>query len=543
MRKHDEIEQKNLLITNDNLIVEFLYKEVFYVAMNSEPNVSRFTEMHVANTIVKARCLELEDELSNLRDKSHNDNHNELVNRFSNLEVHHLNLQLKYQNLKDSFRNNSPTPAKDFPDFDSVFVIGKMQASLQGKENIIKQLKKKTSHLQESCSGADCTLDFRTLDSQITQLTKRFNVLQEQNDLFRAENGKIKQHYKELYDSIKIKRAKHIEQVTALTTKNVNLKAQILNNVNSVIKDHVKPTVLPPGKYAIDVEPFPPRLRTNREAHLDYLRHLKESVETIREIVEEAKVTDKFTARTKSGSCSSLCAPTNKDLKILFQPIFDEYLEPPHVIPPAPAVQVPVNLADTPSSTTIDQDAPSLSHSPSSSALHSDASSSGDVSSTKSTYVSQTLHHLVARIEAIRIFIANAASKNMTIYQMDVKTAFLNGELKEEVFVSQLEGFIDPDHPTHVYRLKKALYGLNQAPRAWYELCYDFFWTINFPMGLWYPKDTAMELTAYADADHTRCQDIRGNTMADVNVNAPAEQAPAMAPPTHIDDQILPRSR
>nr|GFA46772.1 retrovirus-related Pol polyprotein from transposon TNT 1-94 [Tanacetum cinerariifolium] len=72
----------------------------------------------------------------------------------------------------------------------------------------------------------------------------------------------------------------------------------------------------------------------------------------------------------------------------------------------------------------------------------------------------------VARIEAIRIFIANATSKNKTIYQMDVKTSFLNGELKEEVYVSQPEGFVDPDHPTHVYRLKKAFYGLNQAPRA-----------------------------------------------------------------------------
>ncbi|GKD54836.1 retrovirus-related pol polyprotein from transposon TNT 1-94 [Tanacetum coccineum] len=72
----------------------------------------------------------------------------------------------------------------------------------------------------------------------------------------------------------------------------------------------------------------------------------------------------------------------------------------------------------------------------------------------------------VARIEAIRIFVANAAHKNMTIYQMDVKTAFLNGELKEEVYVSQPEGFVDQDNPSHVYKLKKALYGLKQAPRA-----------------------------------------------------------------------------
>nr|GEV18791.1 retrovirus-related Pol polyprotein from transposon TNT 1-94 [Tanacetum cinerariifolium] len=398
-------------------------------------------------------------------------------------------------------------------------------------------------------------------------------------------------------------------------------------------------------------------------------------------------------------------------------------IKPPRVelsVSPTPAVQAPVNLAGTPSSTTIDQDAPSLSILSSSSALQShqgvavestfmednpvasvdnnpfinvfalepssDASLSGDVSSTESTYVSQTIHHLikpknfksaitedcwfqsmqdeihefdplqvwelvpqpdcvmiialkwiykvkldeysdvlknkarlvakgyrqeegidfeksfapVSRIEAIRIFIANAASKNMTIYQMDVKTAFLNGELKEEAYVSQPEGFVDPDHLTHVYRLKRALYGLKQAPRVCpggifinqskfaleilkkfgmdscdpvdtpmvdrlkldedplgilvdqtrfrnmvgslmyltanrpglvFDVCMcaryqasptkkhqealkRVFWyligTINW--GLWYSKDTAMALMAYADADHTGCQDTRRST-------------------------------
>ncbi|GJW28290.1 retrovirus-related pol polyprotein from transposon TNT 1-94 [Tanacetum coccineum] len=289
-RKHDEIERKNLLIAHDNLIADCLSKEVFYVATNSELNISRFTEIHDAHTIVEARCLELEAELSNLREKIQNDNHNELVKRFSKLEVNHLNLQLKYQNLKESFGNNPSTPARDTPDFDSAFVIRKMKASLQGKDNVINKLKMQISHLQETRSETDCTLDFRALDFQITQLTEKVNVLQEQKELFRAKNAKIKQHYKELYDFIKITRAKHLEQTNALTTENENLKAQMQTKMKSVTKDHVKPTVLAPGKYAIDVEPIPPRNRNNREVHLDYLRHLKESVETLREIVEEAKV-------------------------------------------------------------------------------------------------------------------------------------------------------------------------------------------------------------------------------------------------------------
>ncbi|GJU73085.1 retrovirus-related pol polyprotein from transposon TNT 1-94 [Tanacetum coccineum] len=90
----------------------------------------------------------------------------------------------------------------------------------------------------------------------------------------------------------------------------------------------------------------------------------------------------------------------------------------------------------------------------------------------------------VARLEAIRIFIANAASKNMIVYQMDVKTAFLNGELKEEVYVHQPEGFVDPERPHHVYRLKKALYGLKQAPRAWYDTLSKFLLAQGFSKGV-----------------------------------------------------------
>ncbi|GJS62312.1 retrovirus-related pol polyprotein from transposon TNT 1-94 [Tanacetum coccineum] len=228
----------------------------------------------------------------------------------------------------------------------------------------------------------------------------------------------------------------------------------------------------------------------------------------------------------------------------------------------------------------------------------------------------------VARLEAIRIFLAFAAHMNMVVYQMDVKTAFLNGNLREEVYVSQSDGFVDKDKPNHVYKLKKALYGLKQAPRAWYDMlssflisqdffkglqisqnprgifinqskyalkslkkyCFDSCDPVDTPMvekskldedkkrkaidllhyrgmigtllyltasrpdlqfaicmcaryqarptekhlnavkkifrylkgtvnrGLWYPKDSSIALTAFADADHAGCQDTRRNT-------------------------------
>nr|GEW38795.1 retrovirus-related Pol polyprotein from transposon TNT 1-94 [Tanacetum cinerariifolium] len=140
----------------------------------------------------------------------------------------------------------------------------------------------------------------------------------------------------------------------------------------------------------------------------------------------------------------------------------------------------------------------------------------------------------VARIEAIHIFIANAAHKNMTIYQMDVKMAFLNGELKEEVYISLPEGSVDQDNPSHVYKLKKAIYDLKQAPHAWYDMLSSFLISQHFskeygmlasdsvdtPMvekskldedlqGI--PIDATL-YRVYADADHMGCHETRRST-------------------------------
>jgi hypothetical protein len=87
---------------------------------------------------------------------------------------------------------------------------------------------------------------------------------------------------------------------------------------------------------------------------------------------------------------------------------------------------------------------------------------------------------LVSRLESIRILLSIACHLGFKLYQMDVKSAFLNGILHEEVYVEQPKGFQDPHHPHHVYKLKKALYGLKQAPRAWYERLTTYLLTKGF---------------------------------------------------------------
>jgi hypothetical protein len=86
----------------------------------------------------------------------------------------------------------------------------------------------------------------------------------------------------------------------------------------------------------------------------------------------------------------------------------------------------------------------------------------------------------VARLESIRILLAYATYHGFKLYQMDVKSAFLNGLIKEEVYVEQPPGFEDSEYPNHVYKLSKSLYGLKQAPRAWYECLRDFLITSSF---------------------------------------------------------------
>nr|GEZ43544.1 putative ribonuclease H-like domain-containing protein [Tanacetum cinerariifolium] len=132
----------------------------------------------------------------------------------------------------------------------------------------------------------------------------------------------------------------------------------------------------------------------------------------------------------------------------------------------------------------------------------------------------------VARIEAIRLFLAYASFMGFTVYQMDVKSAFLYGTIDEEVYVMQPPGFQDPEFPVRVYKVEKAMYGIHQTPRDWYGTLSKYLLINGFQrvkrifrylkghlkLGLWYPKESPFDLVAYSDSDYGGATQDRKST-------------------------------
>ncbi|GJT29861.1 retrovirus-related pol polyprotein from transposon TNT 1-94 [Tanacetum coccineum] len=565
-------------------------------------------------------------------------------------------------------------------------------------------------------------------------------ALIEQNDCDRVELEKVKQHYKELYDSIKINRAHTSEKTSTMLNEIESLKAQLRSKEHCLTSDYVKPKVLAPGMISSEyVNWHLPKKSFMKEIprlHISPIPGDGYSIAQFRLVIkpgtssrsgnqqanclENSLEPDHADLETKRATLSDnwqfcdsdlevafrkilalfvilMARSTDKELEMLFQPMFDEHFEQTRVNEPVPSA-TEINAQVVPPGTSLstincsrctvnkcfifniqyssssptsrnckepiqktpiihdvyipshnlvtgdpvrhnhhlgmlfkqnpiqvithqiflrrwDQDHPWITSlailSPTNHELQNGVNEDwmvsshargkftkfdrlevwelvprliyvmvialkwiykvkldeyGDVLKNKARLVAKGYRQEegidfeesfapVARIEAIRIFIANAATKNMIIYQMDVKTAFLNGDLQEEVFVSQPEGFEDQENPTQsmitsfsksggifINQAKYALetlkkYGMDLSDPCRYtnggsikldedligipvdqtrfrgmvgSLMYLTARTIN--MGLWYPKDNAMSLTAYADADHAGCQDSRRST-------------------------------
>ncbi|GKE78607.1 hypothetical protein Tco_1544727 [Tanacetum coccineum] len=177
---------------------------------------------------------------------------------------------------------------------------------------MIHELKEKISRLTKKNSDTDPIFDLKALVSQNKDLTAKLNALHDLNECFRAENAKVKQHYKKLYDSIKITRAKTTDQNNSLLSEIEHLKDQLKENSKCVTIPDCEPKVLTLSRYPIDVELIHPRLKKNREVHLHYIERLKENVETLPEIVKDAKV-----ERPLDTSLASACHYTQHSQELL----------------------------------------------------------------------------------------------------------------------------------------------------------------------------------------------------------------------------------
>ncbi|GJU96943.1 retrovirus-related pol polyprotein from transposon TNT 1-94 [Tanacetum coccineum] len=576
--------------------------EVFYVASNSELNVSRFTEMQKAHHVVKARCLELEAELSNLRDDVRKDNYNDLLNRFSNLEANHLNLQLKYQNLKDSFQNKPSSSVNDTPDFNSVFVIGQMKASIQGKDNVIQRLKMPESvdTLREiveeakverpidrllafACRSYKLSFGiwtpvlFKTYDGGSLKAHEfREKVYRGQLDSGTIHFGAIMGYGDYVIgDSIwKLLSEKHYVHVVTGYGLNYLKGSSVVYFIHYLVKTLME--VLP---NLLAIQSLQEQIMVMASAFKPLELRNFSSIDCSKD-QQQNGLFEKKGNRTLVKAARTMLIFSKAPMFLWAEAVATAFQDTPNLLTPGPIssglvpnptpaipyapptnkeleISRPVYL-QVHRVSAIDLDAPLGSHTSSpldhhSSSVHhglagepsakvnpstaadpepfvnvfapdynSEASSSGEINIPESSQSTQHHEHVwkwtdshlldniignpsrpvstrnsllrmlcgasiisycpsqtkklpiaatedceeedgldlknpspVLGLEAIRIFIANAASKNMTVYQMDVKTAFLNGELKEEVYVHQPEGFVDPERPHHVYRRRR----------------------------------------------------------------------------------------
>ncbi|GJV68869.1 reverse transcriptase domain-containing protein [Tanacetum coccineum] len=482
-----EVKMNQVLNENERLLEQVLSKDIVNIIVNSSVNIAS------VNVHECKKCLKLETELLNKKDFIEKEIYDKLFKSLTTLEKHCISLEV------------------------ILTLISKFFQRTRNEDKIKKGLEEiETINIE--------------LDHRVTKLI--------------AKNEHLKQTYKQLYDSIKPARIRSKEQSLKDNLRKLKGKSLVDNDVTKHPSD--------PEMLKIDVEPITPN-------YFDELTAMASEHSSSGPALHEMTPATISSGLVPNPPPSTpFVPPSRTDWDILFQPMFDELLTPPpsvdlpapEVIAPIDEVVAPVPAVSTgsPSSTTVDQDAPSPSNSQTTpetqppiilnaveeenhdievahmgnnpyfgipvSEIPFDQSSSFFCyydafltavepktykdALTQSCWIKAMQEELneferlevwelvpqpdkvmvitlkwiykvkidelgesfapVARLEAIRIFLTFAAHMNMVVYQMDVKTAFLNGNLREEVYVSQSDGFVDPDNPNHVYKLKSEAY-------------------------------------------------------------------------------------
>nr|GEV04846.1 integrase, catalytic region, zinc finger, CCHC-type, peptidase aspartic, catalytic [Tanacetum cinerariifolium] len=671
-KKCDEIERKNLLTENENLITECLSKDVFYTVTDFVLTVSRFSDMHDAYTVAEKLIAELEAENSNVTQKIQKDDHDEMIKYFSKLEKcvnmpdHvkpkvleqgmyaidvesipprnrnnrevHLNY-LKHLNESVETLHDIVEEARAESPLDSSLASACLYTK-HSQELLEYKTKKTNEHMIPSIRVKDVTSSSGSKPMNNTKKDRTLSAKSDKKKIDHSRNNKSSVKQKNHVDSSISYKRTIINSNSNPVCKTFNKCLMSFNHDKCVMKSlkFVKKPLVNKVWRVKQVNLF--RIYdggslTAQEFHEKFIRTVRfrndhfEAIMGYRDyVIGDSVIFRVYYVERLGHNLFSVGQFCDSDLEVAFRKhscyvrdvngvdlikgnhgsnLYTIYVEDMMNSSPicllskasknkswlwnrqlnhlnfgtindlarkdlqndvvkrqnctivedfrtmlifSKASMFLWAEVGTPSSTTIDQDAPLTSYSLSSSVVQPpishqgvaagpiikdnpfaqadndplvnvfalepnfDESSSGDVSLTESTQVVPPHNHLKkwSKDHPLDNVIGNPSRS------MDVNKAFLNGELKEKVYVSQPEGFIDPDHPTHVYRLKKALYGLKQASKAWYNTLSRFLLDNKFSKGVvdptlftWKTGKHILHVQIYVDdiifasTDHKAC--------------------------------------
>ncbi|GJU69824.1 retrovirus-related pol polyprotein from transposon TNT 1-94 [Tanacetum coccineum] len=559
-------------------------QDVMLCVMNSTVVFGDFVNLEMKKNESCNKCLDLEAELVKKENMVERDVYTKLSNRFARLEKNCISLELDIQHNQQIFQKDKLCENQNALEFSNFFKNNDLKAQLQEKITTINKLKNHIKSIRENDKEEKVKQDMDEIETINIELEHSFPDCSLVSRLWMLKTydreslsahelpctlGKSKKssHQPKAEDTNQEKLyLLHMDLCGPMRMKSINGKKYILVIVDDYSrftwvkfirsKDEAPDAIIKCNKnIQVPLNATVRNVRTDNgtEFFNQTLREFYENVSILdqtsisrtpqqngvverqnRTLVEDAHTIEDLGLVPNPVPLQPCIPPTKNDWDCLFQPMFDEYFNPPpSAISPVQVAATPrvVDIANSPVSTSIDQDAPSSRSSSNVRPSHilfdllgkwttnhplanviGDPSRSVSIrkqlhtnamwcyfdafltlvelnffkeSMLESSWIEamqEEIHEFeqlqeegidfeesfapVARIEAICIFITNTSNKNMTIYQMDVKIAFLNGELRKVVYVSQPEGFVDQDKPNHVYKLKKALYGLKQASRT-----------------------------------------------------------------------------
>ncbi|GJR05893.1 retrovirus-related pol polyprotein from transposon TNT 1-94 [Tanacetum coccineum] len=430
---------------------------------------------------LEQECERLEIELSKQTENASKEVYIELLRSFAKLEKHSISLELALQQCQEHLKNDRVWKQQESTSFrelnEKYFKIQDLKAQLQDRDIAISELKK----LIEKSTAKPAETKFDKL--RVVRQTNAIKVPKPPVlGMYRIDTRTTQT------------RASQLPQTFRNTNPHVSTSTRVIHRT-SVSRDGEN---LDKMKEKEDLCIFV-GYSTTSKGYRVYKKRTRLTVESIHinfdEIKELSHVLDYDNSdcapqlqKTSNHNCSefgthdhnnkpsssklvpNVVPPADiidsslQELYFLFSPLFEEYF---------PIGNQSVSKTFTLSDNSKQQDTQSTSN------VQPTTEPITPPTTEESIYFEESFAP-VARLEAVRIFVAYAAHKSFPIYLMDVKTTFLNGPLKEEVYIAQPDGFVDPDHPEKVYRLRKALYALKQASRAWYDELLNFLMSKGF---------------------------------------------------------------